>query len=151
MKTTILIFSILFSAFVSNAQFKIADRLFDNGFGYDTSTSIRIKVIDLEIQLDTKKQKPVFLMEYLDKNGSSFQIKKERNIKYEDLSIALNKNANKGRSENLPKIVLDEIYVETKIFEMVRDVLCGSKNEKTEVVRTMMEIYNTTVLPDSEQ
>lgn len=151
MKTTILIFSILFSALLSNAQFKIADRTFDNGFGLDTSKSINIKVIDLKVEFDTKKQRPAFYIEYVDKNGSSFQVQRARNVYYQDLVNALTKKVNANRPQGQPKIVLEESYLETTIAQIVSAVIFGTKQQKLAVVRDLMQYYNTTVLPDNEQ
>ena len=134
-----LFFTFIFSlvALVSlQAQFKIQDRILSSGFTTDTATTVSIKVVSLEIKVDSKAQRPVFYLSFNAKNGAIIDA---QNIGYDDIVRACKKN-------NIP-----ESQHETVIAQTFLAVLCGTKTQKLGAIRGLMAGYGIVVKPDDEQ
>lgn len=136
MKKFILIFCLLITSLMSNAQFKINDKLFSNGFSVDTASSISIKVINLDIQLESKMQRPVFYFSFNTKTGASIM---SINIGYEDIQIACDKNG------------ITKTEQETAIPQIFLALYAGTKSQKLSAIRGILQAYGIVVKPDTDQ
>lgn len=119
-----------------NAQIQINNIIFPNGFGADTVTSISLKVVNLDVQLQSIEQRPTFYIAFLDKSGS---IIKDRNINWEDLKVACTK---KGYSESVHNSIIESTISAT---------LCGTKTQKLGAIRNLLDVYGIIVKPDNMQ
>ena len=137
MKKSILVIAIVsFFALTANAQFKINDKIFSTGFTTDTAVSISIKVVSLQILIDSKAQRPVFYLSFDSKNGQSVT---SRNIDYSAMKIACEKN---GIPENQHETVIAQTFLA---------VYAGTKAQKLGAIRGLLDTYGIVVKPDTEQ
>lgn len=137
MRKLILFITVLsFFALSANAQFKINDKIFSTGFGSDTAVSISIRVVNLQVLLESKAQRPVFYLSFDGKNGQSVT---SRNIDYSDMKVACQKNG----------IPLDQ--QETIIAQTFLAVFSGTKAQKLGAIRGLLDSYGIVVKPDLEQ
>lgn len=118
------------------AQFKISDRIISTGFNSDTATSISIKVVTLDVKLDSKAQRPVFYLSFNSKTGSLVDA---QNIGYDDMVKACKRN-------NIP-----ESQHETVIAQTFLAVLCGNKSQKLGAIRSLLWGYGIILKPDEQQ
>ena len=137
MKKLLLFITILsFFALNANAQFKINDKLFSTGFATDTAVTISIKLISLDILVNTKEQRPIF---YLSFNNRTNQSIVDRNVDYSDIQKACDKN-------NIP---LDQ--QEAIIGQTFSAVYAGTKAQKLGAIRLLLSSYGIILKPDDEQ
>ena len=136
MKKIILTILLLGISLITNAQFKINDKLFSTGFATDTAVTISIKLISLDILVNTKEQRPIF---YLSFNNRTNQSIVDRNIDYSDIQKACDKN-------NIP---LDQ--QEAIIGQTFSAVYAGTKEQKLGAIRLLLSSYGIILKPDDEQ
>ena len=137
MKKLLLFITVLsFFALSANAQFKINDKIFSTGFTSDTAVSISIRVVSLQILIDSKAQRPVFYLSFDDKSSRSIT---SRNISYEDMKVACVKNG------------IPEAQHETVIAQTFLAVYAGTKTQKLGAIRGLLDTYGIVVKPDTEQ
>lgn len=120
----------------ANAQFKINDKIFSTGFTSDTAVSISIRVVNLQVLLESKAQRPIFYLSFDGKNGQSVT---SRNISYEDMKVACQKNG------------IPEAQHETIIAQTFTAVYSGTKAQKLGAIRGLLDNYGIIVKPDTEQ
>lgn len=120
----------------SQAQFKINDRIIASGFNTDTATTINIKVVSLDVKIESKFQRPVF---YLSFHGKTGQLIDAQNINYDDMIRACKKN-------NIP-----DVQHETIINQVFSAVLSGTKAQKLGAIRTLLLGYGINLKPDEQQ
>jgi hypothetical protein len=131
----ILLFSLCAIATI-DAQFKINDVLIRDGFNVDTATSISIKCVGLDVQIESKQQRPTFYLAFVSKLG---KIISDQNINYDNMVIACSKN-------NIP-----ESQYETVINNVFSSVLSGTRTQKLSSIRLLLTGYSIVLKPDLEQ
>ena len=136
MKKIILFFAFVLITLTSNAQFKISDHLFSNGFNTDTAVSISIKVISLNVLLESKEQRPIFYLSFNSKAGKTII---DRNIDYSDMQAACTKN---GISLTQQEVIIPQTFTA---------VISGTKTQKLAAIRGLLDFYGIIVKPDVEQ
>lgn len=120
----------------SQAQFKINDRIIASGFNSDTATTIKIRVVSLDVQIESKAQRPVFYLSFHAKSG---QLIDAQNINYDDMIRACKKN-------NIP-----DAQHETVINQVFSAVLSGTKTQKLSAIRSLLAGYGIILKPDDVQ
>lgn len=136
MKKYFLILLLLVSSIDSYSQFKIDNKLFATGFANDTAVSISIKVISLDILLNSVDQRPTFYLSFNDKTGRSIM---SRNINYTDMETACTKNG------------IPAAQHATVIAQTFGAVYVGTKTQKLSAIRGLLDTYGIVVKADTEQ
>lgn len=131
----ILLFS-LCAIGTADAQFQINDVMLRDGFNVDTATTISIKCVGLDIQIESKNQRPTFYLAFVSKSG---RIISDQNIGYDSMVIACRKN---GYTEQQTEAVINATF---------SAVLAGTRTQKLAAIRGLLTGYSIVLKPDSEQ
>lgn len=121
----------------TQAQFKISNVFIRDGFNVDTATSITIRCVGLEVQIETTAQKPTFYLAFISKTGQTVS---SQNIGYEDMLRACIRNG-----------IVDSLQQTNIINFTFSAVLAGTKSQKLAAIRGLLNGYGIALKPDDEQ